>query len=206
MCSPTTSWRSTPAGISRCSRSKLAGEAGFDLSLTGFPTEPWYLTEARNVYRTIEAFGWDITWRSPNPIPDDRWYPTWGRAQMAGRVRMPEVRKFLACAVIAAAAFSAPTLPQRAGQVATATIELLLLLRPRQPRTYRPQPGGEAGLHDADRLSARPVGLRRRSHHPAQTRRRRRAVEHAMADHRRGRRCFGLSLLTRLWPGLSYSL
>src|SRR3954453_11449834 len=27
MCSPTTSWRSTPAGISRCSRSKLASWA-----------------------------------------------------------------------------------------------------------------------------------------------------------------------------------
>src|SRR5438874_8644739 len=38
MCSPTTSWRSTPAGISRCFRSKLASWAkrGFDLGLTGF--------------------------------------------------------------------------------------------------------------------------------------------------------------------------
>jgi hypothetical protein len=32
MCSPTTSWRSTPAGISRCSRSKLASWAKRDLT------------------------------------------------------------------------------------------------------------------------------------------------------------------------------
>jgi hypothetical protein len=35
--------------------------------------------------------------------------------------------------------------------------------------------------------SARPAGLRRRSHHAAQTRRHRCAVEHAMADDRRGK-------------------
>src|SRR5260370_1750943 len=38
MCSPTTSWRSTPAGISRLLSLEIGelGEAGFDLSLTGF--------------------------------------------------------------------------------------------------------------------------------------------------------------------------
>src|SRR5437764_11390155 len=34
MCSPTTSWRSTPAGISRCSRSKLASWAKRGLTST----------------------------------------------------------------------------------------------------------------------------------------------------------------------------
>src|SRR5437870_5002719 len=38
MCSPTTSWRSTPAGIPTCSRSRSASSKGmnFDLDLTGF--------------------------------------------------------------------------------------------------------------------------------------------------------------------------
>jgi hypothetical protein len=35
--------------------------------------EPWHLIKARAVFRTIEAFGWQITWTSSNPIPDDAW-------------------------------------------------------------------------------------------------------------------------------------
>ena len=31
------------------------------------------LERARLVYRTIDAFGWDISWKSANPIPDDAW-------------------------------------------------------------------------------------------------------------------------------------
>jgi hypothetical protein len=38
-------------------------------------------------------------------------------------------------------------------------IKLLHLLRPRQPRPHRAQPGGPAGVHDAIRLPARPAGL-----------------------------------------------
>src|SRR6202035_2476528 len=64
-------------------------------------------------------------------------------------------------------------------------VELLHNLRAGQPRADRPQPGGPAGVHDADRLFARPAGLCRGSRHPAEARRRRCAVEHAMADDRR---------------------
>jgi hypothetical protein len=35
--------------------------------------EPWHVVKAREVYRTIEAFGWDVTWRSSTPVPDDAW-------------------------------------------------------------------------------------------------------------------------------------
>ena len=45
-------------------------------------------------------------------------------------------------------------------------VELLHNLRAGQPRADHPQPGGPAGVHDADRLSARPAGLCRGSHHP----------------------------------------
>ncbi len=31
------------------------------------------LERARLLYRTMEAFGWDVRWRSDNPIPDDAW-------------------------------------------------------------------------------------------------------------------------------------
>jgi hypothetical protein len=47
-------------------------------------------------------------------------------------------------------------------------VELLHNLRAGQPRADRPQPGGPAGVHDADRLSARPAGLCRGSRHPAE--------------------------------------
>jgi hypothetical protein len=68
---------------------------------------------------------------------------------------------------------------QRRRRRARPCVELLHNLRAGQPRADRPQPGGPAGVHDADRLSARPAGLCRGSRHPAEARRRRCAVEHA---------------------------
>ena len=61
-------------------------------------------------------------------------------------------------------------------------VELLHNLRAGQPPADRPQPGGPAGVHDADRLSARPAGLCRGSHNPAQARRGRCPMEHVAKD------------------------
>ena len=31
------------------------------------------MAQARQVYRTIDAFGWDISWKHDKPVPDDAW-------------------------------------------------------------------------------------------------------------------------------------
>src|ERR1700737_4752016 len=73
-------------------------------------------------------------------------------------------------------------------QISTAALDagIAPIARAGQPRADRPQPGGPAGVHDADRLSARPAGLCRGSDNPAQARRGRCPMEHAMAGGPRG--------------------
>src|ERR1700726_349214 len=53
MCSPTTSWRSTPAGISRCSRSKLASWAK-----RGLTSASPALTSSRALFPGSVAYVW----------------------------------------------------------------------------------------------------------------------------------------------------
>lgn len=35
--------------------------------------EDRWITEARQVYGTIAAFGWETTWKHDKPVPDDAW-------------------------------------------------------------------------------------------------------------------------------------
>jgi len=35
--------------------------------------DAYWIAKAREVYRTIDAFGWRIDWPHDRPVPDDAW-------------------------------------------------------------------------------------------------------------------------------------
>lgn len=61
--------------------------------------DPWHYIEARRIFHTIFAYGWDVTWRPERKqVPDDAWpIDIIAKALLAAREKGREdVRRFVA--------------------------------------------------------------------------------------------------------------